>query len=92
MVEVYKILNNIDIVNKDKITPTIESRTRGHNQKIFKRQVRINVRKYSFSQRIVNNWNGLAPIVVRSETVNQFKGRLNKEWKNRDIKFSPDCY
>ncbi len=57
MVETFKIINNIDKVNKQKITPLATTHTRGHNYKIFKRQARLNARKSSLSQRIVNNWN-----------------------------------
>ncbi|MES9905329.1 MAG: reverse transcriptase domain-containing protein [Sedimenticola sp.] len=92
MVETYKIINNIDQVNKEKITPILQSRTRGHNYKIYKRQVRLNVRKCSFSQRIVNDWNSLPNEVVSADSLNQFKSRLNKAWKTKDIKFAPSCY
>ncbi len=47
---------------------------------------------YSFSQRIINWWNSLPENVISSETVNQFKGRLNTHWKNVSMKFQPDCY
>lgn len=92
MVETYKIINDIDIVNKERITPTIQTRTRGHHHKIYKRQFRLDVRKNSFSQRIVNRWNSLPDDVVTATSVNQFKDRLNKTWKDIEIKFSPDCY
>ncbi len=92
MVETFKIINNIDKVNKEKITPINRTNTRGHNYKIYKRQVRLNIRKTSFSQRIVNSWNSLPDTVVTSDTVNQFKSRLNNAWKTIDIKFAPDCY
>lgn len=92
MVQVYKIINNIDQVDKDRITPIIQTRTRGHKYKIFKRQVRLDIRKYSFSQRVVNSWNELPETVVNAETLNQFKSRLNNAWKDIEIKFAPNCY
>ena len=39
-----------------------------------------NIRSSFFSQRIVNHWNGLPEEVVRAESVNTFKNRLDK-WK-----------
>ena len=34
--------------------------TRGHNFKLVKKQSRLDVRKYSFSQRTINVWNNLS--------------------------------
>ncbi len=92
MIEVFKIINEIDHVDKEKIAPIAQTRTRGHQYKIYKRPVRLNIRKYSFSQRIVANWNKLPDVVVNADSVNQFKNRLNEAWKYKNIKFTPDCY
>ena len=59
---------------------------------VFKRQFRLYLRKYSFSQRVIDDWNSLPEDVVSSKTINQFKNRLNKFWKNKNTKFDPDCY
>ena len=50
MVETFRIINNIDKVNSNKIFPKNENTTRGHKHKIYKKQCRTNIRKYSFSQ------------------------------------------
>ena len=34
--------------------------TRGHNYTLVKKQSRLDVRKYSFSQRTINVWNNLS--------------------------------
>ena len=57
IIETYKILNSIDIVDSDNLFQINTSRTRGHNQKIYKKHCRLNIRKYSFSQRVVVCWN-----------------------------------
>ena len=93
MVEVFKIIKNIDKCDKNKLFTIQQSvRTRGHNQKIFKKQYRLELRKHFFSQRVINDWNNLPDELVNSDTVNQFKSRLNNFWKDRAIKFEPDCY
>ena len=38
------------------------------------------MRKYSFTQRIVNIWNSLPEHVVNSSSVNSFKNNLDKFW------------
>ena len=72
----------IDKCEKDKLftlQPMI--RTRGHSQKLFKRQFRLDLRKHFFSQRVINEWNSLSEEVTSSGSINQFKSRLNKFWK-----------
>ena len=52
MVEVYKIMNDIDLANKDKLfqMATFQA-TRGHPLKLFKIRSRLNVRANSFSMK-----------------------------------------
>lgn len=93
LVETYKILNGIDKVEcENNIFPQRVSNTRGNQQKIFKKHCRTNKRKYSFSQRIVDNWNSLPDNVVGARSVNSFKSQLNKYWKDYPVKFVPSFY
>ena len=92
MIETYKILNNIDKVQYEQILPLSQTTTRGHSKKLYKKNCRTNVRKYSFSQRVVDEWNKIPKKVIDSQTINTFKSLLNNHWKNLDIKFSPDIY
>ena len=93
LIEVFKILNGIDKCDKDQLFRVqTNQRTRGHTQKLFKRQFRLDLRKYFFSQRVIDDWNSLPEDVVSSENINQFKNRLNTFWKNKNTKFQPDCY
>jgi hypothetical protein len=64
-VETFRIINNIDKVNRNKIFPKNENTTRGHKHKIYKKHCRTNIRKYSFSQRVVDTWNSLPAKVIR---------------------------
>ena len=57
---VYKILNDIDMVNKDKLfTMSHNIGTRGHQFKIYKNRYRLNVRGNYFSKRVIDSWNEL---------------------------------
>ena len=40
--------------------------TRGHNYTLVKKQSRLDVRKYSFSQRTINVWNNLSTDCVHA--------------------------
>ena len=54
-------------------------RTRGHNfTLVFKKQSRLDVRKFSFSQRTINVWNKLSTECVHASSVNMFKNKIDK--------------
>ena len=54
MVKVYKIMNDIDKVDKDKLfTMSQYAETRGHPFKIFKKRFRLNMRGNYISKRFV---------------------------------------
>ena len=52
-------------------------RTRGHDVILVKGQSRSNVRKYSFSQRTVNDENKLSADCVHSSSINMFRNRID---------------
>ena len=88
MVETYKILNNIDKVQYEQILPLSQTTTRGHSMKLYKKNCRTNVRKYSFSQRIVDEWNKIPKKVIDSKTINTFKSQLNEFKSLRNLVIS----
>ena len=47
-----------------------------------------NLRKFSFSSRIVNIWNSLPDTVVDADTINTFECRLDKHWLNQDVVYN----
>ena len=49
----------------------------GQNLNIFKKGVKLNVRKNFFSQRVVNHWNILPETEINSTSINMFKNRLD---------------
>ena len=52
--------------------------TRGHNFTLVKNQRRLDVRKFSFSQKTINVWNKLSAECVHARSVNMFKNRIDK--------------
>ena len=74
LLEVFKIINGLD---------SEDGKTRGHPYKIHKLHSRLDMRKYSFTQRIVNDWNRLPGSAVMSASVNQLKGHIDKYLRNR---------
>ncbi len=93
MVQMYKIIHNIDKIDKDKqFTMSAYTATRGNSFKLFKKRARTEVRKNTFSHRVVDTWNSLPDSVILAPSVNSFKGKLNKFWEGHPLKFNAACY
>ena len=59
LIEVFKIVQNIDKVDARLLFKFDQANRRGHTYKMLKIRSRLDIRKYSFSNRVVNNWNNL---------------------------------
>ena len=51
--------------------------TRGHNFTLVKKQSRLDVRKFSFSQRTINVWNKLSTECAHASSVNMFRRQVS---------------
>ena len=57
-IEVFKIVNGYEELDRNVFFKLKEgSRTRRHKATLVKEQCRLDMRKYSFSQRVINEWN-----------------------------------
>jgi len=59
--------------------------TRGNCNKLLVKRCRYDLPKNFFSNRIVNMWNSFPDYVVMSDTINNFKNRLDAHWKHRNF-------
>lgn len=83
MIEVFKLLKGFEQVDASKFfTLSEDDRLRGHSYKLAKFRSRLDIRKYFFSNRIVDAWNALPQDVVSADTINLFKSRLDRFIKN----------
>ena len=91
MIETYKLITRKENVNPDKFfqmavirgDPEIH-----HGLKIFKKGIKSRgvwgeKRKYFYTQRVVDPWNGLPRRVVQARTVSAFKKGVDRETANR---------
>ena len=78
LIETFKIMKGIDLVDKEKFFQVNQSDLRGNDCKIYKSYNRTNIRKNFFSQRVVNHWNELPNSVINSTTVNDLKKKYDK--------------
>ena len=77
----FKILNGYENIDSNIFFEIKESKiTRGHNYTLVKKQSRLDVRKYSFSQRTIHVWNNLSTDCVHASSVNtiMFKNIIDK--------------
>ena len=73
------IVNGYEDVDRNMFFKLKEgSRTRGHKAALVKEQCRLDMRKYSFSQRVINEWNKLPNDCVNASSVNMFKNRIDR--------------
>jgi len=86
MIETYKIVTG---KYETCVAPSLSKErtyvTRGNDLRFKKFRVKYDLRKYSFSVRMVDIWNSLPKWVVSANTTDTFKARLDKFWHNQDI-------
>jgi ribonucleases P/MRP protein subunit RPP40 len=78
LIELFKIHRHESAIEiTDMFQPVAETQTHGHTLKLQKNGCRLDLRKYFFSERVVDRWNALDQKTVVSGTMNMFKNRLN---------------
>jgi len=86
MIETYKIVSG---KYQPDVAPTLYKSsvyvTRGNDMRLQKFHVKYDLRKFSFSNRVVNICNSLPNWAVSANTTNTFKARLDKFWHNQDV-------
>ena len=80
LIEVYRIMSGREKIEKTQFfrPASNEYGLRGHSLKIRKERSRLDIRKHSFSQRVVGSWNRLPQKVVDAQSINQFKDLLDR--------------
>ena len=68
MLEMFKIMKGGDKISTNELFNRVDSgRTRGHSLRVKNRRVKTVARQGTFTQRVVNAWNGLPGKVVAAE-------------------------
>ena len=73
----YKILNELEGTDKDKYFTMRTQIFRGHKFKLYKDFCKLDVKKYNFANRVINDWNNLSDKVVNATSINSFKSELD---------------
>ena len=81
MILVYQILHGLLNVDASFLfSPTTYTPTRGHNFKLYKENFNKFARAYTFSNRVINDWNSLPDYIVNADSLTSFKDLLDKHW------------
>ena len=94
MIETFKIIKekyDKDVSPKLVMRNSINQRstTRGHQYTLFQGRSVKEVRRRSFTQRVIPIWNSLPSKVVEAEMTDTFKVRLDKHWKFQPMLVDP---
>jgi len=73
LIEAFKILKGYDDIGEDIFFVRSKCSLRCHQLKLQKKSVRLDIAKYSFSNRVVNEWNNLSKEVIASKSLAGFK-------------------
>lgn len=88
LIEVFKIIHGLEGIDPEELFEfsTAQQRgqvTRGHQYKIVKQRTRLDVRRFFFSQRIIDEWNALPPEAVQATSINKFKSVIDPLCRQR---------
>ena len=84
-IEVFNILNGYEHIDRTILfSLKKDNETRGHEITLVKDQCRLDIRKYSFSQRTINEWNKLSTDCVIASSMNMFRSKVDTYLRRAD--------
>ena len=80
LIETFKIASDMYDLRKEDFFEFDTGGRRGHFKKLFKKRCRmeLDIRKYSFGNRVIDKWNSLSKCCVDCTAVNTFKTHIAK--------------
>ena len=88
LIETFKIVQGIYNITATDFFTFANSNTRGHSKKIVKPSTNSTIRTNSFSFRTISHWNSLPEDIICAPTLNTFKNRLDKHWKDHPLLYN----
>ena len=80
LIETFKIVkgfSNLHVFDFFSLHDAVSRPTRGHSMKLYKRRFSTDVGKFSFVNRIVEEWNALPQEAIDSTSINLFKNKID---------------
>ena len=79
----FKIFKGFDNIKYTQFFIMSDTRLSGYKLIIYKPQVHLDIRKYFFSIRVIEEWNSLPVLLINCNTVESFKQRTDCYFRNR---------
>ncbi len=84
LIETYKLLTGKEDIDYRQFFQKAETgQLRGNSMKLYKKNVKLELRRNFFSQRVVEKWNMLPEDIVSAPSITSFKKKLDV-WMERD--------
>ena len=83
MIQIFKIIHNLNNVQSDKYFHLNDNITRGHIDKLVVPRTNKQLRRNLFLIRCITLWNKLSEDIVLNGIVLTFKPRLDREWLHK---------
>ena len=88
MIQVFRIIKKFDHIDSDSFFKLNCGITRkNHIYKLLKPRSTTSQKLHSFSHRIINDWNDLPEAVGEVDSINAFKGVLERHWESKPFKY-----
>ena len=79
VIELFKIYKRFSAIRFEELfTKYKTERTRGHTAKLIKNRCNTDLRKFFFSERVVDRWNSLDQQCIEAKSINAFKNNLTR--------------
>ena len=88
LIMVWKIFNGKCAISPEQLFVMSSFTYRGHNLKIYKPRIRLDIRRRSFACRVVADWNALSSTTVNCQTVESFKKHLQEDLGHKLFEFT----
>jgi len=86
MIETYQIVSGkYDSTIAPALLMSDTHITRGNELRLQKFRCKYDMRKFYFTNRVVDHWNSLPNWVVSANNIITFKKRLDKHWQHQEI-------
>jgi len=83
LIKVFKIFKGFGNIKYTQFVTMSDTGLRGHKLKIHKPQVHLDIRKYFFSIRVIEEWNSLPVELINCNTLESFKKSFDCYFRNR---------
>ena len=87
LIELFKIYKGIDNLEFGKLFTINSNPTRGHQCKLVRKFAKTRLRQSFFSNRVIDSWNNLPPLVINSSSLNEFKHNIDLYFTERGTVF-----